>query len=235
MGVGQMKLKALTVEDNLLLNKSIVNMLNIEGYEAFAAFDVDEALKVFTEHKPQIILLDIMLPGGNGCDLIKHFSKSSDTRILMLTALDDEQNKRTAYESGADDYITKPFDLYELVYKLSAIRRRILSDIKEYFVGDISFNVETNLLSCGEKAFFIQPSQMKLLKCLFVKHEEKGYLDKTDTCDIHFEGVDESQRLQTMVARLRKNLADVGSRSVTIETIYNRGYELVVSGENADA
>ncbi len=59
-------------------------------------------------------------------------------------------------------------------------------------------------------------------------------MEKKDACDYHFDGVDESQRLQTMVARLRKNLTDVGSKSVTIETIYNRGYELVVAGDKAD-
>lgn len=229
-----MKIKALTVEDNRLLNKSVVNMLNKEGYEAFSAFDIDEAVKVFAEQKPHIVLLDIMLPGGNGCDLIKRFSANCDTRVLMLTALDDEQSKRMAYENGADDYITKPFDLYELVYKLSAIRKRVLSSMKKFSVGDISFDVESNLLSCGERGFYIQPSQMRLLRCLFAKHEEKSYLDKMEACDFHCEGVDESQRLQTMVARLRKNLDDVGSKAVTIETIYNRGYELVVSGGEAD-
>ncbi|MEA4895421.1 MAG: response regulator transcription factor [Oscillospiraceae bacterium] len=225
-----MKLKALTVEDNILLNKSIVNMLMKEGYEAFSALDIDEAVKVFEEQKPHIVLLDVMLPGGNGCDLIKHFSTKHDTRIIMLTAVDDDQSKRTAYESGVDDYITKPFDLYELVYKLSAIRKRIISSMKNLSVGDISFDVESNLLSCGERGFYIQPSQMRLLRCLFAKYEEKSFLDKAETCNYHVEGVDESQRLQTMIARLRKNLSDVGSKTVTIETIYNRGYELVVAG-----
>lgn len=149
-------------------------MLSKEGYEAFGAFDIEEAIKIFAEQKPHIVLLDIMLPGGNGYDLIRHFSANHDTRILMLTALDDERSKRMAYENGADDYITKPFDLYELVYKLSAIRRRILSNMKEFSVGDIFFNLETNLLSCGERAFSIQPSQMRFLRCLFEKYAEKS-------------------------------------------------------------
>lgn len=210
-------------------------MLNKEGYEVFSALDFDEAIKMFSAYKPHIVLLDIMLPGGNGCDLIRRFGANSDTRILMLTALDDEQSKRIAYENGADDYITKPFDLYELVYKLSAIRRRIMSNMKEFSIGDISFNMDSNLLSCGEKAFYIQPSQMRILKHLYVKYEDKSYLDKAEASDFHADGVDESQRIQTMVARLRKNLADVGSQSVTIETIYSRGYELTVSGDKANA
>ncbi|MEA5040417.1 MAG: response regulator transcription factor [Clostridiaceae bacterium] len=229
-----MKIKALAVEDNPLLNKSIVNMLNKEGYDAAGAFNSDDAIRLFSAQKPHIVLLDIMLPDGNGCDLLRRFRESGDARILMLTALDDAQNKRMAYENGADDYITKPFDLYELVYKLFAIRRRILSNRKEYCVGDISFNIETNLLSCREKAFQIQPSQTRLLKCLCERYEEARCLDKAEAYELRFEGIDESQRLQTTVARLRRNLTDVGSRTVTIETIYNRGYELAVAGDGED-
>lgn len=232
-----MKIKALIVEDNATLNKSISNLLKKEGFEPSSAHDINGAKEMFLIVKPHIVLLDIMLPGGRGYDLIEFFRIYNDSQILMLTALDDEQSKRIAYENGADDYITKPFDLYELAYKLAAVKRRILSNLREINVGDILIDLDTNQLTCGEKSFFIQPSQTKLLKILYEKYATGNFLDKAEASDFICEGVDENPRLQTLVARTRKNLSTIGSKYVTIETIYNKGYELTVSslGETFDA
>lgn len=227
-----MKIGALVVEDKESLNKSIVTILKKEGYDAFGALCAAEARELFLEKKPHIVLLDIMLPDGSGCDLIGFFKRRRDSHILMITALEDGHSKRLAYEQGADDYITKPFDLYELVYKLAAIRRRIVANLKEYRIGDITFDTESNRLSCGKKTFIIQPSQIRLLKEMYEKYEEGSYWDKSELFDC--ETVDENPRIQTMVARLRRSLEAVGSRRVSIETIYKKGYELVVdSGEGS--
>ena len=221
-----MKIKALTVEDNDSLRKCIADLLENEGYEAFSSGDMEAAKEIFTVQKPHIVLLDIMLPGGSGYDLIDFFRETNDSHILMLTALDDQQNKRISYENGADDYITKPFDLNELIYKLSAIRRRILSDQKQYELGDIVFDAVSNLLSCGEKSFYIQPSQMQLLKYLYIKDSEGTYFPKNGLAGMHGIELEEGSRIQTLIARLRKNLSDVGSRTVSIETLYGKGYRL---------
>lgn len=224
-----MKIKVLVVEDKESLNNSIVSMLKKERYTAFGETDIEGAKQRFLAEKPHIILLDIMLPNGNGYNLIPFFRKHYNSRILMMTALDDEQSKISSYENGADDYITKPFDLYELIYKLGAIRGRIISEIKEYHIGDITFYVDTNRLTCKEKNFNIQPSQIKLLRWLCEKHDENICLDKTEFSVFFREELNENCRMQTLVARLRRNLLDIGSEEVTIETIYNKGYQLVVS------
>lgn len=224
-----MKMKVLTVEDNTSLNKCIVDMLLNEGYDAFASSDIQEAKEIFTAQKPHIVLLDIMLPGGKGYDLIDYFREYHDSRILMLTALDDDESKRISYETGADDYITKPFDLNELIYKLAAIRRRMLSEQQYFEVGDIVFDPISNLLSCGEKSFYIQPSQMKLLKYLYLKYSEGTYFPKNELTGMKGIILEEDSRIQTLIARLRKNLVEVGSRKVSIETIYGKGYRMTVA------
>lgn len=223
-----MKIKVLVVEDKETLNNSIVNMLKKERYIAFGETDIDGAKERFLVEKPHIVLLDIMLPNGNGYSLIPFFKKHYNSRILMITALDDEQSKRSSYENGADDYITKPFDLYELIYKLSAIRRRIISQLKVFEVGDIVFNLDKNKLTCKGKDFTIQPSQIKLLKALYEKYNENSYLDKTEFSTFFNEEINENYRMQTLVARLRKNLSDLGSECVSIETVYGKGYQLIV-------
>jgi len=223
-----MQINVLVVEDNPSLNMSLITMLKKEGYFAYGALNENEAQAILAQVAPHIVLLDIMLPDGSGFDLVPVFRQQKDCRILVLTALDSFSSKQIAYETGADDYITKPFDLGELIYKLNAIKRRIISEHRKCCIGDISFEVDQNRLICDGRVCVIQPSQMMLLKRLMEKYEENNYLKKSDVSDCNCFGIDESQRIQTLVARLRKNLVEVGSRQVTIETIYGKGYKLVI-------
>lgn len=223
-----MRIKVLVVEDNVSLNKSIINMLEKEKYTAFGVQDMDQAREMYVKEKPHIILLDIMLPQGRGYELIKFFLKDHDSRIIMLTALDDRESKRICYENGADDYITKPFDLHELLYKLNAIKKRILTSSPEFNIGDISFNTENNKLSCGSKTIVIQPSQIRFLKLLYEKHLENSFVDKAEGFEGSSSDLNEASRLQTLVARLRKNLSYIGSGQIDIETIYGKGYRIII-------
>lgn len=223
-----MQINVLVVEDKPSLNKSLVSMLGREGYRAYGALNTDEAREVFTAVNPHIVLLDIMLPGGSGCGLIPFFRQRRDCRILMLTALDGDRSKRIAYEAGADDYITKPFDLSELIYKLSAIKRRIIAEQRRCSIGDITFDLDQNRLSCGGRSYIIQPSQIRLLKRLTEKYEENDFLEKSEVSECACTEIDDSQRMQTLVARLRRSLSDIGSKRVSIETIYGKGYKLVI-------
>lgn len=223
-----MDIKILVIEDNQLLNKSLVAMLKKEGYLAYGALDIKRAKQLFLDEEPDIVLLDIMLPGESGYDLIPFFRAHSNCFIMMLTALGDKNSKRISYEKGADDYITKPFDLDELIYKLRVTKRRIEMHKKVICVGDISFGIETNIISCKGKSFTIQPSQINLLKMLYDKYKESTYLDKNDIDCWMNQRMSGNTRMQTLVARLRKNLSEVGSENIIIETLYGKGYELVV-------
>lgn len=226
-----MQINVLVVEDNPSLNTSLTTMLKKEGYHAYSALNESEAQAILAKTAPHIVLLDIMLPDGSGFDLVPMFRQRKDCRILMLTALDSDSSKRIAYETGADDYITKPFDLGELIYKLNSIKRRILSEHRKCSIGDISFEIDQNRLVCGERVCMIQPSQIKLLKRLLEKYEEHDYLKKCEVSECTCFEIDESQRIQTLVARLRKSLVEVGSKQVSIETIYGKGYKLAVDAQ----
>lgn len=223
-----MDIKVLVIEDNRLLNNSLVAMLKKENYLACGAMDVKTGKELFLHEQPDIILLDIMLPDESGYELIPFFRARSDCFIVMLTALGDKESKQISYENGADDYITKPFDLDELIYKLRVTKRRIEVQNKVFEVGDITCEMDTNIISCHGKCFAIQPSQMTLLKMLSDKYKVNTYVDKNDiTCWVDH-SMSENSRIQTLVARLRKNLSDIGSEKISIETLYGKGYELVV-------
>lgn len=223
-----MKIKVLVIEDQPSLNRSMVNMLRKEGYEAYGSLDITDAKETFVQKAPDIVLLDVMLPQGYGYELIHFFRRRQNSHIIMLTALGDDKSKRVCYESGADDYITKPFDMHELLYKLRAISRRVHLEQSEYQVGDIQVNTITNRLACNGKAISVQPSQVRLLTLLFHKYLEEDYVSKDEAFEEACQEVNDTGRLQTLVARLRKNLGYVGSKQLDIETLYGKGYRLTV-------
>lgn len=221
-------LKILVVEDNKKLNVKICTALEFEGFNMFGAYDVEEALEIFEMEEPVIILLDIMLPDGNGYDLINKFKSTSDCWILMMSALDDIDSKRVSYEVGADDYIVKPFDLFEMIYKLSAIRRRMLKSKKSFIIGDLIINEEVYEISCGEKKIKIPSSRIVFLKLLYFKYLEGTFLSKAELSTEHLEEIEDRNRIQTFVSRVRKDLKMIGCETVIIEAVYGKGYAFEV-------
>lgn len=224
-----MKVSVLVVEDNRALNKSIVTMLSKEDFSAYGCTDISNAKETFLRIKPDIVLLDIMLPGGDGYKLISLFKNHSSVRIIMLTALDDLDSKKICYENGADDYITKPFSLYELLYKLNAVKRWISKEKGEIVIGDLVFTEVDRSLSCGERSIVLQPSQAKLFKSLYNRYIDQQYLDKDNAFNDSEKSIDDGSRIQTLIARLRKNIDYLNSKEVEIDTIYGKGYCFVVT------
>ena len=227
-------MKILVVEDNIVLNKSIVSILEKEGYTAFQALTTQTAKELFIKNQPDLVLLDVMLYSENGIELIPFFRQHYNVWIIMITALSDRQIKSQSYLAGADDFITKPIDLYELVYKLNAIRKRevlVQNNIKR---GDIVVDLLNHSIKFNGKAFPLQPTQSLLFKLLYEKYQQNTYLEKHEIINYSSEDVDETTRIHTLVARLRKRLDEIGSKHVKIETIYGKGYELVIESSRGN-
>ena len=119
------KLKILIVEDDNIISDMLSYNLEKNDYATLAAYDGDKGLKYALEENPDLILLDVMLPGMNGFDVCKKVREVSQVPIIMLTAREDESDKILGLDSGADDYVTKPFSVTELIARIRAnIRRR---------------------------------------------------------------------------------------------------------------
>lgn len=228
-----MSVKILIVEDNQALNRSMQQLLGKEGFSVSTALTAERAWKVFETEKPDIVLLDIMLPQEQGHTLIPSLRKYKETYILMLTALDDSHSKQFCYTLGADDYMTKPFDMHELLYKLHAVSRRVISRKNIFKIGDSILDMEANQVQCHERTVSLQPSQAKLLKALYQKYNEHTYLNKHDLSEWHRAEFDvkENPRIHTLVARLRKNLSELGCTRLMIESVYGKGYQLIILPE----
>lgn len=116
--------RLLLVEDDEALALGIEFTLIDEGYEVLKAFTFDEGKRLFEDESPDLIILDVNLPGGSGYELCKYIRTKSDVPVIFLTALDEEVNVVVGFEIGGDDYITKPFRVKELISRIKAILRR---------------------------------------------------------------------------------------------------------------
>lgn len=114
----------LVVDDEESIRQPVSAYLEAEGYTVHTAADGQEALRLFQRHKPQFVILDVMLPGMDGFEVLKHIRRESDTYVLMLTAKSEEADRVVGLTMGADDYVTKPFSPRELVARVKAILRR---------------------------------------------------------------------------------------------------------------
>ncbi len=120
-----MKHTILVVEDERKLNTMIADYLKALEYGVVSAYNGIDAVKLFREHGPDLVVLDLMLPGIDGIDVIRKIRESSSTPIIMLTARAEETDKLMGLDSGADDYMTKPFSMKELAARIRAVLRRV--------------------------------------------------------------------------------------------------------------
>lgn len=220
--------KILIVEDEKIINNSIKEILINNGFNVFQAFSGNEAKKLFFEFTPNIILLDIMLPDIKGTDLISTFRDSYNCGIIMLTALDDLSIMKNTFIDGADDYITKPFDIDILILKINALRRRLESDQSTLVINDLVINCQKNVMVYKNKMVYLQTSEMKVLRALLKAKEKDEILLKEDLNRIIYDTEqDIDSRVHAVyITKLRNKFKSLGYRKIEIENIYGKGYKL---------
>ncbi|WHH60960.1 response regulator transcription factor [Petroclostridium sp. X23] len=221
-------MKVLIVEDDK--NLSITTKAALEKeFVVYTALDGKSAKRLVYEHKPEVILLDIMLPDISGYDLIPYFKKDYEPIVIIISALEEEKTRLTAYKKGADDYMIKPITLFEIRYKLKALKSRYINkDDTVIHIGDIVFNTKNNELSCQHNRILCTPGQATIFKLLYEKYKDGQVLSKTEI--LEYEGANKtmSVRVHTAISRIRKNLESIGCEKIFIENIYGEGYQLVV-------
>lgn len=227
--------KILIVDDD----KNICELLKLyilkEGYEAIFAYDGSEAVSVAKEQKPNLIILDVMMPVINGWEACKLIRQFTDVPIIMLTALDTLDNKVQGLSIGADDYIVKPFEPVEVIARINAHLRRQDNEIKEnkqigteVIVDNIMINLETYEVKLdGNLVNDLKPKEIQLLYFFLTNKNQvftrEQLLDKvwgyeyfggTRTVDVH-------------IKTLREKLTSKKSKW-EIKTIWNVGYKFEI-------
>ena len=210
-------MKLLVVEDDRALNQGIA--LSFAGETVVQAFCMKDAEELFDE-SIDLVILDINLPDGSGLDLCREIRKSSHVPIIFLTANDMEIDIVTGLESGADDYITKPFSLAVLRARVNAVTRRRTSDGAVVAVGNYSFDFDNMKFLDGDMLVELSKTEQRLLK-LFVQNMGQTLSRDLLLQRIWSDGAEyvEENALSVTVKRLRQKLPDA-----PIKTVYGIGY-----------
>jgi two-component system, OmpR family, alkaline phosphatase synthesis response regulator PhoP len=231
-----MKEKIMVVEDERKIADAICYALKREGYTVEAVYDGAQAIKKYQTFSPDAIILDIMLPGMDGFEILKKLPQKEHKGVIMLTAKEDIVDKILGLELGADDYMTKPFDMRELLARLKSLLRRMHTannkeEIDELILGGVVLHTVSRTAFAGDVSLELTPKEYDLLALLVsspgrVYTREQlldliwgmDYFGGTRTVDIH-------------VQRLRRKLGN--SYSDTIQTVHGIGYKSIGgSGEN---
>ncbi|MBN3039788.1 MAG: response regulator transcription factor [Candidatus Omnitrophica bacterium] len=228
-----MKQKILVVEDDPSILTGLTDILSNEGYEVFAVTQGDEALDIYRQKKPDLILLDIMIPQISGYDVCKEIRRIDlATPILMLTAKSQEVDKVVGLELGADDYIVKPFGLKELVARVrAALRRKVDKSFKKddapFSFADIHIDPKTLAATKKGRRIDLSLREIQLLQ-FFFKHQGE-VLDRFTILDeiwgVKYEGT--TRTLDQHIAKLRQKIEDKPSNPKYILTIHGAGYKFV--------
>ena len=221
----------LVVDDDNELRYLVKSYLVEEGFRAVAAADGREALFVAREEKPDLIILDLMMPEMGGYDFMRAFAREADTPIIVLTAKIEEGDKVLGLELGADDYVTKPFSLRELTARVRAVLRRAGRGASEAQIlrsADITLDVSGRVTRVGDERVDLTPSEFALLATLmsapgrtFSRLELLDHLQ-----DSAYEGYERT--IDVHIRRLRTKIEPDPRHPRYVETVFGFGYRFAV-------
>lgn len=227
-----MKPYVLIAEDDEAVIELLKYNLEKEDYEAAAAADGEEALMMIEERAPDLLLLDWMLPKVPGIEICRRVRARSETAnlpIIMLTARSEEPDRIRGLDTGADDYVTKPFSTTELIARLRAVMRRIRPGLMEdrLTVGDITIDRTGHTVARNGEDIHLGPTEFRLLD-YFMQHPGRVFsreqlLDSVWGSDVYVE----ARTVDVHVGRLRKALRQNGGDD-PIRTVRSAGYALKV-------
>ncbi len=222
------KVKVLVVEDEASIRRFITLNLEMAGYEVGEAASGEAALAMLVTFLPDVIVLDLMLPGINGLEVCRHIRETTpECLIIMLTAKGQDTDKIMGLELGADDYMVKPFNPFELIARIKAMlrrRNRFEAGGAAYTYGDLHLDTAANKLLKNDTEVELTPTEYSLLKMFMenpgkaLKRDEllntvwgEDYFGDTKTLDVH-------------IRRLREKIEDNPSEPRYIKTVWGSGY-----------
>lgn len=218
----------LVVEDDAAIRDMVVFNLRRAGYRVLEAEDCQRARVMLAEERPDLILLDWMLPDGSGVELARSFGRDEigqSIPIIMLTARATEDDKVQGLDSGVDDYVTKPFSARELMARIRAVMRRALpeGDAEEVRAGPLLLNLASHRVLANDRNVDLGPTEYRMLK-FFMTHRDRVYSRSQLLDHVWGSGVYVEERtVDVHVLRLRKALAPCGCDKF-IQTVRGAGY-----------
>ena len=224
-----MKYKILVVDDDRKIVDLVRLYLEKDGYQVLVAYEGLEALKLARQRQPDLIVLDLLLPGLDGLDVCRVLRSESEVPIIMLTAKTTEDDKLTGLDLGADDYVTKPFSPRELVARIRTVLRRIGKKAPQ---TPTEMRFDDLVIDCCSYEVWVRgepvsltPTEFKLLEVLAREPRQAftrlDLLDKVFGCD--FEGFERT--IDVHVKNLRKKIETDSKEPTYIKTVFGVGYK----------
>lgn len=220
------------MDDDVKIVELVALYLKRDGYRVLTAHDGIAALNIARESHPDLIVLDLMLPGLPGLDVCRELRRESGVPIIMLTARTTEQDRLIGLDSGADDYVTKPFSPRELAARVRAVLRRSAVEERErgpaeIRQGDLVMNLLTREVTVAGKAVKLTPIEFELLAVL-VREPNRVFsraqlVEKAIGYD--FEGFDRT--IDVHILNLRRKIEPDSRHSRYVKTVYGAGYKFV--------
>ncbi len=223
--------KILVVDDDPAISEMLTIVLEAEGFEAKPVVDGLEAIPAFHSYQPDLILLDLMLPGMSGVDICKEIRKESAVPIVMLTAKTDTVDVVLGLESGADDYITKPFKPRELVARIRArLRQKVEEPTEILEIGDLQIDVPQHIVTRGETEINLTPLEFDLLVELARKPHQVHTREELLESVWGYRNASDTRLVNVHVQRLRSKIEHDPENPEIVLTVRGVGYKTGRSG-----
>ena len=226
--------RILVVDDDRDIVRLVRSYLEKAGYQVLTAYDGESALQVLRSERPQLVILDLMLPDRDGWDvarLVRADSNIAATPIIMLTARVEDNDKIVGLEIGADDYITKPFNPREVVARVRALLRRSQLQQESQLplrlsVGELLLDIGKRELSYGGETISLTPSEFELIKVLM---QNPGFVitrDELAEKALGYSSTSAGRTLDSHIKNLRRKIDHTGEHDSIIQTVHGIGYRL---------
>ncbi len=219
--------KILVVDDETSIRELVSMLLKREGYEVISAVDGKSGFEILKTNKPDLIILDLMLPDMDGYEICKKVCSNYDIPVMMLTAKNDIVDKVVGMELGADDYITKPFDSRELLVRVKALLRRTATKETNRDIiscDGLTVNLSEKSVHKSGRQIYLSPNEYQLLE-LFVQNPKKVFTREELLLKVWgYDFYGDSRTVDITVTRLRKKLGDDSKDPRYIATAFGFGY-----------
>ncbi len=225
-----MAIKVLVIDDDVNICELLRLYLEKEGYEVCMGHDGEEAVKLYESFRPDLVILDIMLPKQDGMGVLKEIRKHDNVPVIMLTAKGETFDKILALELGADDYVVKPFDAKEVMARVKAVLRRFkgeTDDQKVVSFDNLYINIENYELKIGKKKLDVPPKELELLYHLASNPNRVFTRDQLLDAVWGFEYFGDSRTVDVHIKRLRDKLEGV-SEKWRLKTGWGVGYKFEI-------
>jgi DNA-binding response OmpR family regulator len=227
-----MKKRVLVVEDDPVLTRVLRDNLTFEGFDVASVADGSQAQTVAKDFAPDLVLLDVNLPGKSGFELCEAWRQRSQVPIILLTAMGQKGDKIRGLQLGADDYVTKPFDLEELLARIHAVLRRTRSFANRLVMGDVLVDFAARTATKGQTELDLTHRDFEILQYLASRPHTIVSRDELLRAVWGYPDTAATRAVDHAIARLRKKIEEKPHKPRFIHTVHGDGYYLAPDGRS---